>query len=34
MPLIGSDNNQFVTTPMQLNTLKAVKMGMKEAMGR
>ena len=34
MPLIGSDNNQFVTIPMQLNTLKAVKMGLKEAMGR
>lgn len=29
MPLIGSDNNQFVTTPMQLNSLHAVKMEMR-----
>jgi hypothetical protein len=29
MPLIGADNNQFVTTPMQLNSLHAVKMEMR-----
>lgn len=30
MPLIGSDNNQFVTKPTPLNTLKVEKMGVKE----